>query len=135
MMQQRYHTRHYDSGAPRGEATAGSRALPPHNLASIAEPGLQAGDVSTLRFLASRKLRRFDVEGPSPVSLSLNGQPLGIVKPGQNTFEPPIPLNPGDVLQLEVLELADKADDPMHSGWNAPESLDPQSGDSHAGRR
>ena len=136
MTQQRYHTRHYDSlsapqdssSLPQGHtghptsrsssARSASRDSRTHTLPGFVEPGPQAGDVSTLRFLASRKLRQFDVEGPSPLSLSLNGRPLGVLRPGQNAFEPPIPLSAGDVLQLEVLAEDEGQDGSRLTGWN-----------------
>lgn len=152
MTQTRYHTEHYDSqsgpqpshsvplaqGRPshatRTSPRPGSPLTRLRDVESVAEPGPQAGDVSTLRFLASRKLRRLDVEGPSPLSLTLNGRPLGTLMPGENTFEPPIPLKPGDVLQLEVL--ADTAEEcPMFSGWQSPTDGTLQAGDRQDGRR
>ena len=52
------------------------------------------------------------------MALSLNGQPLRILRPGQNTFEPPLPLVAGDVLQLEVLAEDAQHSDSRLSGWN-----------------
>jgi len=123
MKQKRYYVDHIDSqppahglGSPSSGSSVGPRASshlsPPgqiftgrrRELPAFVEPGQQGGDQATLRFLEPRRLRRLDVEGPCPMGLSINGRSVGIVRPGENTFDPPLAINPGDVIQLEALE-------------------------------
>jgi len=144
MTQPRYHAEHHDShplpqrpqpltathaDAPRGQHSSAPfqprRITGPGSTPPIAEPGLQVGDTSTLRFHSSRKLRQLDVEGPSPMVLSINDEPIRTIYPGQNTFEPPIPLNPGDVLRLEVLSPESEAEAAPHFGAQLTKSQTP----------
>ncbi len=139
MTQQRYRSMHYDSRRPSTglEASPTSQNHDPRDLCQpdhpvlyrrartsglpgYVESGPQAGDLSTLRFLQSRRLRRFDVDGPSPLLLTLNGRPVGIIRPGENTFDPPVALKPGDVLRLEAIETDEPAGAEALCGRSTP---------------
>ncbi len=147
MKQQRYHAEHHESRFPSpglehppstqpssppariSVATSShSRRDRQHGLPDFVAPGPQAGDLSSLRFLEPRRLRRLDVDGPSPMVLNINGQSIGVVQPGENTFDPPVPLNPGDILQLEVVGPDDPSGADALTGWASPAPINPQHG-------
>jgi len=147
MTQQRYYAVHHDSrdvspgveppstqhpSAPRGRFRVAASSHPDRDrqqgLPAFVAPGPQAGELSSLRFLEPRRLRRFDVDGPSPMVLTINGQPIGVVRPGENTFDPPVPLNPGDILQLEMVGPDDPSGADGLTGWTSPAPINPQPG-------
>jgi hypothetical protein len=132
MKQHRYYAEHHDnspdehsepaSSATRNDpahigAQASSRHARGSRLPEFVQPGPQAGDLSSIRFLAPRKLRRLDLDGPCPLTLTVNGRAIGIVRPGENSFNPPVPLEPGDTLQLEAIDPEEAENADALSGW------------------
>ena len=108
MKQTGYHTIHHDTGGDgtgeRLEFSAAPRIFADNfTPASGHAPATEDGE--GLRFTQRRKLRGLDLEGSSPLNLRV-GQHVVRVKPGQNRFFPPIPLEPGDMLQLEPVGTA-----------------------------
>ena len=107
MKQTGYHTIHHDTGGDgTGERLESSAApLFAENFTPTSGLPPATEDGEGLRFTQRRKLRRLDLEGPSPLNLRV-GERVVRVKPGQNRFFPPIPLEPGDTLQLEPIQTA-----------------------------
>lgn len=151
MTQQRYYATHHDSlppdrrleplatgtgngSAPRlSEPGEGSRLTRQGQLPPFVQPGQVIGDQSSLRFLEPRRLRRLDVDGPRPMTLSINGRTVGVVRSGKNIFDPPVTLSSGDTLQLEVI--ATEASDVTNasSGWSRATSIEHE-GSARGGR-
>jgi hypothetical protein len=143
MQQHRYYAEHHDtgpgerfdsaSGAPNGNSStirseSSARLARRDQLPEFVQPGPQAGDLASIRFLAARKLRRLDIEGPSPLMLSINGRTVGLVHPGENSFDPPVPLESGDTLQLEAIDPAEVGNASCLSGWTPSSSTSNESG-------
>jgi hypothetical protein len=148
MKQQRYYAEHTDSQPPdpatslhadpaavtSKATTTGKFTSCRTSLPTFVQPGQHAGDQATLRFLEPRRLRRLDVEGPSLMALSVNGQRIHVVQPGENTFDPPIPIHAGDTLQLEALAQGNEITGDTLTGWNRSVSAETR-GSSHSERR
>jgi len=75
----------------------------PLELPTCLEPGPTIAGVPSLRFRSSKRIRRFDLEYPHPLLVTVNGRPVYLLEPGSNLFDPPLELQAGDTLQLEEL--------------------------------
>lgn len=143
MKQHRYYAEHHDTSpderlepsrgiSDRLAAHRGSR--PPSRFTrgsgfpDFAQPGPQAGDMGSVRFLAARNLRRLDIEGPSPLVLSINGRAIRIVHPGENSFDPPVSLEAGDTLQLEATDPCEVDSARALPGWIQVSRIDGENG-------
>jgi hypothetical protein len=105
-----YHTVHHASSgdAGAGHSPSSSDRHPPssgsahHPVVPSIEPGLSFDGTATLHVRARRRLRVLELQTRGPFRLEHNGRLVCLVVQGQNRFEPPLLLEPGDTLRLEA---------------------------------
>jgi hypothetical protein len=104
-----YRTQHHPSSpadvrlhsgleVPLEKPSSTGKSIPP------LEPGLSFDGTATLHVRARRRLSGLELQTQGPLQLLHNGQVICLLNPGESRFEPPLPLEIGDVLTLQLVE-------------------------------